>query len=224
MKSYSNKRPDRRAVIFDFDYTLADPSQGVAESINFALNGLGLPDASPEQINQTTGLSLADTLLYLAGSLYTTRYDEFLHLFIRRADEIMIDRTVLFEAVPLVVSQLSQQGFGLGIVSMKYREHIEPVLRRENLAHYFEVIIGGRDVIRPKPDPEGVEIALARLDSSPATALYVGDSVSDAETARRAGIPFIAVLAGYTGRDAFHRYKVYQFVDDISGLTDWIPG
>ena len=53
MENYSKKRTNRRAVIFDFDYTLADPSQGVAESINFALNGLGLPAASPEQINQT---------------------------------------------------------------------------------------------------------------------------------------------------------------------------
>jgi phosphoglycolate phosphatase len=218
MDSFSEKQTERRAVIFDFDYTLADPSQGMAESINFALNGLGLPAASPEQINQTIGLSLADTLLHLAGPEYTARYDEFLHLFVRRADEIMSDRTVLFEAVPSLIGRLSQQGFGLGIVSMKYREHIEPVLRRENLAHYFEVIIGGRDVVRPKPDPEGVQTVLARLNSSSVTAIYVGDSVSDAETARRAGIPFIAVLAGYTERDAFNRYEVYRFCGDISEL------
>jgi len=61
------------AVIFDFDYTLADSSQGTTECVNFALRTLNLPIASYEMVCKTIGLSLPETQLllksaYLSGS------------------------------------------------------------------------------------------------------------------------------------------------------------
>jgi phosphoglycolate phosphatase len=132
----------------------------------------------------------------------------------------MNDLTALFETVPLMVKQLKAQGIALGIVSMKYREHILPVLQREKLLVAFDVIIGGREVSQPKPDPEGVYLAMARLGSSPANTVYVGDSLTDAETAKRAGLPFVAVLSGMTGREAFKGYELYQMVEHLAELPE----
>ncbi len=61
---------DRRynAVVFDFDFTLADSSAGVAECVNHALGAMGLPAAAPQAIYRTIGLSLTETLKRLAGA------------------------------------------------------------------------------------------------------------------------------------------------------------
>jgi phosphoglycolate phosphatase len=213
-----------KAILFDFDYTLADPSQGSEDCINFALNRLGLPPAPAEAIHRTVGLTLREGFGHLAGPEHGDHCEAFIRLFLQRADETMIGLTALFETVPAVVKQLKAQGLALGIVSLKYREHLLPVLERGEVTEAFEIIIGGREVSRPKPDPEGVHLAMARLGSSPANTLYVGDSLTDAETAKRAGLPFVAVLSGTTRREAFEGYEVYHILEQLTELPEKLVG
>lgn len=209
------------AVIFDFDYTLADSSRGVLECVNQALRSLGLPSASPEDIKKTIGMSLPDTLATLAGEEHEERAEEFSRLFIEKADEVMADLTVVFDDVPRIMGQLRAKGVSLGIVSTKFRYRIETILGRVGLLEPFDAIVGGEDVSRHKPDPEGLLMAVDML-GSPSSTLYVGDSVSDAEAAMRAGLPFVAVLSGVTPREAFADYPVYKVLNKLSGLADLI--
>ena len=208
-----------RAVVFDFDYTLADSSRGAVECINFALANLGLPLASNTAIQRTIGLSLVDTLQELAGPEQAVRSDEFVRLFKIRADEVMAELTFVYDTVQPTITRLQQAGLSLGIVSTKFRRRIEQILKREQLLAGFEVIIGGEDVLNHKPNPEGLQKAVERLAVSNAQALYVGDSITDAETARRAQIPFVAVLSGVTPKEAFADYPVYGIVPDLTQLT-----
>ena len=214
-------KPQFHTVIFDFDYTLADSSRGVVECINSALVRLGLPAVSAEEARRTIGLSLSDTFTHLTGES-TVQIDEFVRLFVERANEVMTELTLLLESVPEAVKMLKRQGFALGIVSTKFRYRIQSILCREGLLDSFDVIVGGEDVSRHKPDPEGVLLVMERLQSSPTDSVYVGDSLVDAETARRARVPFIAVLSGVTPRDAFDGYDVYQILERVSDMPGWI--
>jgi phosphoglycolate phosphatase len=63
-------------------------------------------------------------------------------------------------------------------------------------------------------------MAIDRLGCAPAEAVYVGDSVVDAETARNAGTRFVAVLTGTTDRGSFLAYPVVAVLDRLSDLTD----
>jgi phosphoglycolate phosphatase len=213
-------KPRFQAVIFDFDYTLADSSRGIIECVNYALDRLHLPPVTPDQILSTIGLSLPDTFRALTGA--TEGSAEFVRLFVQRGDKVMMDKTVLLEPVPQVVSLLDRPGLALGIVSTKFRRRIESVLARDQLLSHFDVIIGGEDVPRHKPEPDGLLLALERLGLTPSDSIYVGDSTVDAETARRAGIPFVAVLSGTTPRDAFEEYPVIGILESISGLPGWL--
>jgi len=209
-----------QTIIFDFDYTLADSSRGIVGSINFALAELDLPTVPAEAAQRTIGLHLDKAFLQLAGDQHIARTDEFRRHFARRADEVMNDMTVLFEAVPDTVQRLKAQGKKLAIVSTKYRYRIADFLHRENLLHSFDAIIGGEDVLRHKPDPEGLHHVAGVLNSPLQESLYVGDSVVDAEAAQRAGMPFAAVLSGVTRRDKFTGYPSVAVVDDLKYLTD----
>jgi phosphoglycolate phosphatase len=211
---------DRRlkSVIFDFDYTLADSSRGVIDCINYALGTMGFPAVTDEAACRTIGLSLPDTFTVLVGEQHTARTEEFAHLFIEQAGKVMTDKTVLFDTVPQTISILQRGTLGLGIVSTKFRHRIEQILAREGLLDAFDVIVGGEDVARHKPDPEGLLTAIDRLGSTPPETLYVGDSIVDAETAGRAQVPFAAVISGTTDKKAFACRPVVGILESLQQL------
>ncbi|MDQ1257991.1 MAG: phosphoglycolate phosphatase, partial [Candidatus Hydrogenedentes bacterium] len=87
-------------------------------------------------------------------------------------------------------------------------------------ADRFDTIVGGEDVALNKPDPESLFMALRHLNAAPLDAVYVGDTLMDAETALRAGMPFIAVLTGVTPRKAFLPYPARAILDSAAQLPD----
>jgi phosphoglycolate phosphatase len=220
-----NIQPDKllsmkkiEAIIFDFDYTLADSSEGIFECINYALKSLGLPAATDDEIKKTIGLSLPATFRKLTDGLNRNGAADFMKHFIKRADEVMAELSYIYDYVPDTLATLKAAGFPLGIVSTKFRYRINTILRRESLDGLIDLIVGGEDVKNHKPDPEGLNIALNGLGLEPAKTFYVGDSPTDAQTARAAGAPFIAVLSGVTGRDGFGDYEPIYILNDVGEL------
>ncbi len=213
-----------RAIVFDFDLTLADSTKGIIECVNFALDEMGLPQADNEPIRQTIGLSLKATFQYLTGRKRSGDTDVFVSRFVERADQVMADLTTVFDCVPSTTAQLIETGFELGIVSTKFRYRIEDILERERLSDRFGVIVGGEDVTEHKPHPEGLITAVTRLRVKTGNVYYVGDSMVDALTAARAGIPFVAVLTGTTGKNGFNELPNIAVVDDVSALPRLFDG
>ena len=216
-----------RTILFDFDYTLADSSTGVIACTNFALEALGLPVAPPDVIRQTIGLTLEDSFAQIVGASvpadrFSAASKEFDRLFIRQADAIMAGHTMVFPFVADAAHALKRRGLALGIVSSKFRYRIEHVLEREDLRADFDVIVGREDVIASKPDPEGQFTAMSALGGVPENTCYVGDSVTDAKTAQRAGTAFIAVLSGVTTQAAFNAHACQSFVASVAELPDVI--
>lgn len=211
-----------QAVIFDFDYTLADSSQGAIECINFALAEMRLDLVPAEAARRTIGLSLSETFLTLAEHHHPSRCGEFHRLFVQRAEEVMAKLTVLYESVPATIEALLERDLQLAIVSTKYRRRISEVLEREALLHGFHVVIGGEDVAQHKPHPQGLFEAMKKLECTPASVLYVGDSVVDAELAKRAGVPVVIVLSGVTPREDFDNYEPIAVLQNVSELPKFL--
>ena len=209
-------------VVFDFDNTLADSSRGVVECVNHALGRMGFAAADPGRIRGTIGLSLPDTFIRLAGGEHARRSPEFVRRFTARADEVMAGMTAVFPYAPDALRKLREGGFGLGIVSTKYRYRIEDVLGRNGLTGIVDVIVGGEDVPAHKPDPAGLRAAIGRLGSAAAEVVYAGDSPVDAETAQRCGVDFAAVLSGVSDGKAFDRFPVVHAAGDAARLADWL--
>ncbi len=209
-----------RAVLFDFDYTLADSSRGIEDCINHSLAQMGLAPATPRAIAETVGLSLAETFCRLAGPATPEQCAEFSRHFIARADKIMVDSIILYDSARTVIPELKQRGLALGVLSTKFRRRIHAVLRREKMRKYFDVIVGGEDVVNHKPHPEGALRAVKALGAAVDEVLYIGDSIVDAETAKRAQLPFVAVLTGVTPRRAFRGYQPLAIIDSLATIPD----
>ncbi|WP_322086901.1 HAD family hydrolase [Burkholderia sp. BCC1999] len=194
-----------RAVIFDFDLTLADSSAAIIECTEYALHQLGAAGATPAQIDAVIGLTLPQMFHSLTDETEPARADAFARHFVARADEIMVPGTRIYPEVPPLLAQLREQGLAVAIVSSKFRYRIEAILERNGLHTLVDVLIGGEDVQRHKPDPEGLVQALARLDLPARAAIYVGDHEVDAQAAERAGVSFVGAVTGMTSFDAWAR-------------------
>lgn len=204
-----------KAVLFDFDFTLADSSEPVVACFSHAFIRAGLPVPDRRAIERTIGMHLMEAFALLSPGCDA---DLLFRLFREKADEIMAARTRIFPEVPEVAAALGALGMKLGIVSTKYRFRIEDVLARQGLSRTFALIVGFEDVKETKPHPESLLTACRLLGIAPSEALYVGDSLVDAEAARRAGIRFAAVLHGRTEAHEFEAYEPLAVMKDLTQL------
>ena len=192
-----------RAVLFDFDYTLADSSEGVVACMNHALGRLGLPPAPADAIRGTIGLDLPTALGILAGEEWRSREQEFFDHFVAKADEVMVGCTSFLPGAARVLGALRDAGRPVGVVTTKYRHRVHDALRRDGLRALVDVIVGVDDVPRPKPAPDGLLLAARSLGIPARECVFVGDSEVDAIAAEAAGTGFVAVLSGTTGPEVF---------------------
>lgn len=213
-----------QAVIFDFDLTLADSTKAVEACLAHALAEMGFPAASPAAVRRVIGLSLEATLETLTGSRDPSDQLRFRDLFVRYADRVMVAQTEFLDGSLGALTALQDRGLRLAIVSTKYRYRIEAILERHEAGHFFEVIVGGEDTRKHKPDPEGLRLALKKLGISKAQGLYVGDHRVDAEAAMEAGVPFVSVLTGATEREDFEGYPHIEMLKSVSSLPAFLSG
>jgi phosphoglycolate phosphatase len=206
------------AIVFDFDLTLADSRAGIAACHAYAMRELALPDADRKVREATAMVGTPLEIVFQSLFPVSDQGEDYLRLYHARADQIMTVSTSLLPGVREAIGALRRANIPLGIVSVKLRSRIEDFLRREGLLSSFNVIVGPEDTTSPKPDPTGLLIALEHLKASAADALYVGDTVIDAETGRRAGVPFVAVLSGFVQEEAFEGYEPLAFLKSAADL------
>ena len=186
-----------RAVIFDLDDTLIDSFDSRRYAIErvFRLVGIQTPTAR-EFLTGLGGRQLFGALEVLApdrqinGTSLSEAYREF--YWTREPGLIS-----LFPGIRSLLHDLNSSGCVLGVVTQKGREFkmkgrrcgASSELDELGVADLFSVVVGYEDVTHHKPDPEGVEFAIARLGVLPEETLLVGDSAADIEAARSAGCP-----------------------------------
>ena len=114
----------------------------------------------------------------------------------RAHNEPLHDDLVCCEGVEDVLVALKQEGRRLGIVSAKRRATIDLAFARIPLEHFFDVVVGGDETERLKPDPQPLLVAAERLAVDPDDCAYVGDSPFDIRAAKAAGMHAVAVTWG----------------------------
>lgn len=205
--------------LFDFDYTLADSSEGIVKCFRKVLARNGYTGISDDSIKRTIGKTLEDSFAVLTGVSDAAVLSSFKDEYIAEANLCMTANTKLFPETKEVLSALKNRGAKIGIISTKYRYTIMELADRDFPPGFFDIVVGCEDVSIPKPSPEGVFYALERLDGTAADTLYTGDSVIDAEVAQAAGVDFFGVLHGTTTREELAVYPHVAVTDDLTGLV-----
>lgn len=211
-----------KAIIFDFDYTLGDSTNGIAMSINYALEQLGYDTQNIVDIKRTIGLSLKETYSELTSNYNLDEAEQFAKLFKKKADNIMVDNTELYTGVKDVLQRLKAKGYKIAIVTTKFHYRIDQILSKFDANELIDIIVGAEDVKVEKPNPEGLLWTIAHLEMMNEDVLYVGDSVVDAKTAENAKVDFAAVLTGITTKEDFKRYNRVYIGENIYDIYNYI--
>ena len=210
---------DVRAVLFDFDFTLGDSADAIVHCSRAAFAEMGLSPAEPASIRRTIGLTLQHSFRELTGEQSAERAEEYRRCYVAHADLVMTAMTTVYDAGAAVLATLRARGVATAIVSTKYRYRIESILAHCGLSGAVDVIVGGEDVTRHKPDPEGLERAVAGLRIDAAHALYVGDHPVDGHAAARAGVRFVRVLTGeHFGEEPWAGTHPLATIADVGAL------
>ena len=117
---------------------------------------------------------------------------------------------------------LHGHGVKTAIVSTKRGDTIQYIMERYHLLDQLEFVIGSEDVHAPKPDPQGLNMALERMGLKPEELLFCGDTVLDAGAAKNAG--FCAVLNGTTPAGDFADFHPVHIAPDLFELRQWLEG
>lgn len=203
---------------FDFDYTLADSSEGAIICFNYGLTQMGLPTQPKEAIRKTIGLSLPKALKVFKADVDEDTTTNFMELFLQKADEVALENIHFYKETNETLLKLKKNGHYVSIVSTKYQTRIEAALKRDKLFHLIDYIIGGDQVSQVKPNPEGLNKAVKISQILKEDTYYIGDSLSDGECAQRANVRFVATRTGVTDIDELKNCNPVRIIDNLTEL------
>ena len=172
-----------KTILFDFDGTLLYTVEDLANAVNYAIGRRGYPTHSVEAIQRMVGNGV--NLLVaraLPQGFDTPDYEAIMDDFRAHYKAHCYDHTRPYPGVPEMLARFRDAGYALAIVTNKYQTAAE-LLRQRFFADTVPLIVG---------DLEG------RVDA--ATAVYVGDTEVDLQTAQNAGLAFTAAGWGYRTR------------------------
>ena len=221
-----------QGVFFDFDYTLGDSTLPIVTGYQRGFTAMGWSAPTSEQVRPTIGMTLMDGYTLLTGDGDPVRRQEFYQRFQEAVGEaagtdhqrIMVEGTRLFPGAEPLLSDLKSRGVKVAIVSTKLGQTIQRIFEYQGLMDQVDLILGGKDVSRPKPDPQGIQLAGERLGVPRESVLFCGDTVIDAAAARNAGVDFCAALNGTTPAAAFEEYPHVHIAPDLMDLRRWLEG
>lgn len=190
-------------LVFDLDGTLVDTAPDLLACLNAVLEGAGL--GSPEGPHLRNLVGRGARALIVEGmktlghqspepALVDRLLDEFLVIYERDIDL----HSKPFGGVLPLLDAAQSAGVKLGVCTNKREALSIELLRRLDLAKYFPVVLGADSLPVHKPDPAHLTQVIARLGGNENRSVMVGDSITDIETAKAAGIPVIAVSFGYS--------------------------
>ncbi|HYW08060.1 MAG TPA: HAD-IA family hydrolase [Longimicrobium sp.] len=211
-----------RAVLYDFDGTLADSTELIMQCWRHTMNkhlGHCPPD---EEWLSGFGRTLVDQLARFARS--EAEHQAMLESY--RVHQNALFDTVLkpFPGAEATVAELARRGVRLAIVTSRLRRATLRGLDICGLASHFDVVVTPDDVAKPKPDPESVILALQRLGVAAEEALFVGDSPYDMAAGRAAGTRTAAALWGPFTRAALEEAGADFYLDRQEAVLDLVGG
>ena len=183
-------------IVFDLDGTLIDSAPDIQGIANAILAEDGLEGVSLPQVREFVGNGTAVfiTKLRAARGIPDSEQARMLEGYHARYDTA-VTLTHPYPGVVEALQALRAGGHRLGICTNKPIRPTHAVLAHLGLEGLFDTVWGGNSLAVHKPDPAPLHAAFAALGAGPV--LYVGDSDVDAETARRAEVPFAFFTGGY---------------------------
>jgi phosphoglycolate phosphatase len=217
-------------IVYDLDGTLADTAADLMATLNWLLRREGLAPMPVENAGSLVGAG-ARALIKRGFAASGRRLDpeatEALFAdFLSYYNAHIVDRTRLYPGVDPALAAFARIGWLQAVCTNKIESSAKLLLAKLGIANRFAFICGQDTFGVGKPDPTPLIKTIAASGGSSERAIMVGDSGTDIETARAAGVPVIAVDYGYTGVPVaeFGPDRVISHFDQLMEACDALLG
>jgi len=209
-------------VVFDLDGTLVDTAPDLLDSLNHCLELAKINRVDAVDLRSFVGMGgkvmIERAFAAQNRPLSEDRLAELLVTFLEHYTDNMPGKSLLFPGAEAALSRLAEAGYLLAVCTNKYESLSRKLLEALGQASRFAAICGQDTFDWRKPDPRHLLETIALAGGDPEQAVMIGDSRTDIDTAKAAGIPVVAVDFGYTDRHvrAFEPSRIISHFDELT--------
>ena len=216
-----------KALVFDLDGTLVDTKYDMFDAGNLVFQSQGWETRLKGFIGLQTAIQGGRAILRYGFRKEGINFDDellrdYYELYLTNYDKVLDNKSVVYNGVRETLAQLQSMGVKLGLCTNKPEKHARELLKRLGLIDYFKSSFIGSDTVAvAKPDPKPLLEAIERLGEKPKDIFFVGDTNTDEEAAKNAGVDFIFCEYGHGSRYKLAKgesaaFKIETFADLIS--------
>lgn len=205
-----------RAVIFDFDGTLAYTKDIQVARYQDLLSSFGYPVPPPDRVMDTFGMPEPERIRLLTGGESPERVKEILSS--KQASEFPLEKMKFPNGLLDVLEQLKSEGYVMAISTSAPPGFVASVLSAYNLYSYFAAVVDSGVCKVPKPDPESLLVTARMIGANPKECIHVGDQEKDIKAAKAAGMRSVLIAERSEGTADAHIRSFSELPRVISTL------
>jgi 2,3-diketo-5-methylthio-1-phosphopentane phosphatase/HAD superfamily hydrolase (TIGR01509 family) len=203
-------------IIFDLDGTLIEAYEAIYVGLKEALQHFG------REI-----FPFSDLKKYLKADLEATLNQFFspeevlkgIPIMRRKYEEVYLDKTHFLDGAKEVLEILRSKGIFMGVASNKFGRFSRGALKHLGVSDYFKSVIGAGDVPRNKPFPDMIHAALREMGLPPEDVVFVGDTLTDIDTGKQAGVDVYALPTGFHSKMELANKKPKRILKNLKDLS-----
>ena len=206
-----------KAVLFDFDGTLLDSNDLIADTWRHTIKTLAGRDIPDDEIRQTLGAILIDSMRDLLPEIDPEEGVDFYREYQR---EIFLDRIKVFDGTEELLRGLKANGYKNALVTSRMKNSTYKALDQFGVTDLFDVILTANDTDKFKPDPTPIYMVLDTLGCKTSEAIMIGDTIYDIEAGKASGVFTVLVDWSFSLPPGERRESAPQADIVINKLTD----
>lgn len=212
-----------QGIIFDLDGTVLDTIDDLTDSLNHALNEVGVEGYPPETVVTFIGNGMVRLVeLALKNRQSNVDVDVVVEKFKAHYAINYNNKTKAYPQLKEVIEHAKRLGFLLGVCSNKPNAFVQVLIAEHFAKDTFDFVLGEVEFIERKPSPDMALEVAANLGLDPSECLFVGDSIVDIATAKAAKMPICAVTYGFNSEAMLLKENPEYLVNDVAGLNQII--
>lgn len=193
----------KKAVIFDLDGTLTNTLKSLWKSTNMALATAGLPPHEIDSYKYFAGNGAKELIrksLIADGDTELVHFDSVMEAYNRIFEEYCMYEVKPYDGIRELLKALKEKGLHLAVNSNKPQPRTIDVVEEIFGKDTFDLLVGQCEERRRKPAPDGVNYILEQLHLNKEDVLYIGDTCTDMQTGKSAGVFTVGALWGFRDR------------------------
>ena len=212
-----------KGIIFDLDGTTLSTIEDITDSLNDALNEYGIEVKSTQEAMKNVGSGYLKLVQAFAPDSFSQEKvkemaDRYRDIYAQNYS----NKTRPYPGIVELLEKLQKKGIQLAVNSNKSDSSTKGLINKYFPGITFVEVFGAREGVKHKPDPQAANEIAQLMGLNKDEILYIGDSETDIQTAKNAGMKSVGCLWGYRDRETLENSKADIIVEKAEEILNYL--